>query len=134
MAFYGYLTKAGREKVITREQTGAASEMTLAEQVEFLDGEIKKAQSWIAYYSNPRAKSRLSETQVQKQIASYQGIVDGFAMKREVALAKLYASNMPDIGGALLMAKSAVQYPPELLAARRASFVADIQARNESAG
>jgi cation transport regulator ChaC len=82
-------TQENRERVIEREQTGKA-EMSLPEQIAFYDEEIRKAKSWITYYANPKNP---------KLAATYTALVAKLEMKREVALAHLYASQMPDIGG-----------------------------------
>jgi cation transport regulator ChaC len=87
-------TQENRERVIEREQTGKA-EMSLPEQIAFYDEEIRKAKSWITYYANPKNPKNKNP----KLAATYTALVAKLEMKREIALAKLYASQMPDIGG-----------------------------------
>lgn len=77
------------EATIRKHQTGSVAELTLPEQIAFLDGEIAKLE----------AMSHI--------ITSAASAAEGFRVKRERLLAILYASKMPDIGGAFVLAKKA---------------------------
>ena len=94
------------ESNIEKHQTGAVAEKTLPEQIEFLDGEIKKQKSWIDFYKSPRQKRVHSDEWISKTVAVYETTLTSLEWKREVLLAKLYASKMPDIGGAMMLAQA----------------------------
>lgn len=103
MAYYGYVTSKGREEIINREQTGAAAEFTLEERIAVLDKQIDTAKSWIVYYKGKKAAVIYSKESIAKLVSTHQDTVDRLEMKREILLAQLYASNMPDIGGAFVL-------------------------------
>lgn len=96
-------TSKNRERIITREQTGAANPLTPVEQVAFYDSEIRKAKSWIVYYTSPKNPKARNP----KMAAVHVQLVARLEMKREIALAQLYAEQMPDIGGTVELAKAA---------------------------
>jgi hypothetical protein len=103
MAFHGYVTPKGRNKIIDREQTGSAA-MTLPEQVAFYDEEIRKAKSWIAFYTNPKNRKSINP----KMAATYTALAAKLENEREICLAKLYASKLRNIkGGKIELAKAA---------------------------
>lgn len=99
MMVNAYHTQANRERIIDRDQTGAA-DPTLEEQIKFLDTEITKKQNSLGYY---RKVGQI------KLAASMAEMIDRMEMKREVLKAQYYASlmdeYMPTFGGAMMLAE-----------------------------
>jgi hypothetical protein len=94
-------SQKNRNKIINSQQSGAAPTKTLPEQIAFYDEEIRKAKSWIEYYTNPKNP----RNQNAKMAATYAATVSRLEMEREIRLAQLYASNIPFHGGKMEMAK-----------------------------
>lgn len=102
MSLHSSMSLKAQNKRIERDQTGAATEKTLPEQIAFYDEEIRKAKSWIDFYMNAKnPKSRSA-----KMAATYAATLKRLEMEREIRLAKLYASKLQNIkGGAMQLAK-----------------------------
>lgn len=93
------------ERNIVQHQTGTASEMTVPERLEMLDGEIKKNKSWIEFYNSPRGKRNHSDEWLAKTITVYQTTIESLAWKRERLLAIHYhQTTLPMAGGAMKLA------------------------------
>ena len=90
-------TNASRENIIRTQQTGAAAELTLLEQIAILDDEIRKAKSWAEYYTNPKNPKAKNP----KMALSHTTVASNLEMKREELKALYYVSLMPTLDEAL---------------------------------
>lgn len=101
-------TQANRKKIIDREQTGAVYELTLPEQIAFLDKEIVKAEGWVTYYGKLLKTKRMTEAQAQRMIDLHKNLAESLSVKREDIKAKYYVTllteQMPTFGGAMQLA------------------------------
>jgi hypothetical protein len=94
-------TLKSQRNIIATQQIGAAASLTLEQQIAFFDAEIKSARGWATYYARRKEA---------KHAANSLATVARFEQKREILLAKLYASQMPNIGGACVLIDLQTQF------------------------
>jgi uncharacterized protein YqeY len=90
-------TLANQRKIEARDQSGAARELTLKEQIDLLTEEITKKQNSVEYYKS-KGLNDLVET--------IRAFIVRKVAEREVLKAKYYASLMSGISDAMELAKA----------------------------